>query len=161
MAGLIQTCSFTNVFGSTFDFLGSNSRVSAFEPSPSTRGDARPRMQAHGSNPRVPYWAELPIHQEGWIVVGSEGSALIAARDSFLDIVVGDLTVPNTLSLSGTLTIKYEGWTENASQTVIVESAESHLRVDTGTRRGCPYMVQWVAVTPYFVGASSGDPYNL
>lgn len=160
MAGLLQNCSFTNVFGASFDFLASTSRVSAFEPSPSTRGDARPRMQAHGSNPRVPYFNELPIHQEGWLVVSSEGSALIAARDSFLTAVVGNLSLPSTESLSGTLVIKYEGWSETAHQEVLVESAQAHLRVDTGTRRGCAYMVDWVAVTPYFVGTSSGTAYN-
>jgi hypothetical protein len=117
-------------------------------------------MQAHGSWPRTPYFEELTIHQEGWFVTGSEGSALIATRDLFLDACVGDLTTTPAEGLSGTLTVKYEGWTEAAHQAVIVESAEARLRVEN-PRRGCPYVVQWVAVTPYFVGASSSQPYNL
>jgi hypothetical protein len=159
-AGYLQVCTFTSVQSVTFDFLASLGNVSAWEPAHEARGEPRPRMQGHGSNPRVPFWGELPIHQEGWLIASTEGSALIARRDAFSHALIGDLTLPSTLPRSGTLTIKLEGWSENASQAVIVEHAEAHLRVDAGTRRGSPYMVDWILCTPYFVGASSGSAYN-
>jgi hypothetical protein len=165
MAGLLEELRLANTWTfAEYDFLNPNCRVSEFGATATRRGSARPKMQNQGNNPRSLLYGSLDIHQTGRLITLSP-EELIAERDSFLAAVVGDLSgllvISNEpLIVTGTLTVRYAGWAESASQSVSVEHWECPLKAEDGIKTAA-YMIDFEATDPFFLGDDSGDPYTI
>lgn len=155
---MLEALSFTNLAAVTYDFMGDGNRVQLWKPNVQPRGSGRARMQAHGENPRFPFFGALTIHQEG-LFRGRRHAAVLSERQAFLDALLGDLTVAPADSKLGTLTVKYIGWTESATGDVTADDHDEPLSKDNVNV--LPYMITWRSFLPYFVGDDSSDPVNL
>jgi hypothetical protein len=165
MSGVLEELRLANTWTfAEYDFINPNCRVAEFSATATRRGSARPKMQNHGDNPRSLLYDSLDIHQTGRLIASSP-EELIAERDSFLAAVVGDLSGTLIISnepliVTGTLTVRYAGWGESASQSVSVEHWECPLKAEDGIKTAA-YMIDFEATDSFFVGDDSGDPYQI
>lgn len=155
--GLVEELGFSGTIA-TFDFVQAGCRVQKFVATYQGRIADRPRMQAHGANPVTPYKGALHIDHEG-LLVGPTPDAVIALKDALNEALDGRLDAVPILQGDGTLQVRYAGWTETASVDVAVESHQCELNKDNP--KTAPYMISWVAFTPYALGDVSGDLYRL
>lgn len=162
MNAWIETLTFTAVGDPsvTYDFNGENTNILMFDPKPAPRGSSRPRMQAHGMNPRRTIFGGLEIAHEGVFGPADSQTLVVAERDALLAALLGDLSAsPSDETNMGTLTVKYLGWSESASGLVSIDSyAFAFGASDVLT---LAYQIQWRCDQPYFVGNTSGDPVLL
>lgn len=157
MASLVAELSFVQVGDPsvTYDFFDGQNDVQIWTPSMASRGQSRAQMQMHGDHPRNPLFGGLTIDHEG-IFIADTQEDVVAERDLLLAALLGDLTEPPASEVLGTLTVKYLGWTESASQDVTVDTITAGF---TGTDLlTLSYQIQWRTTKPYFIGDMSNNP---
>lgn len=158
MAAFIETLSFTSVGAVTYDFKTDQNDVQVWVPSLATRGQTRPRMQMHGTNPRKLFFEGLTIDHEGQFIADAQED-VVTERGALLAALLGDLSAPPDDTKLGTLTVKYLGWTETASADVSIDSYQAGFARDDLLTLA--YQIQWRCELPYFIGDDTDDPVTL